>query len=104
MPVSTALVWEHTFEETSISAPRQSRAQHPAGTYAGAVGTLSEPPLSGSYSRLSNLPAAHDPFSPENQQRLNHEAAARNGELSVAAELHRQRQVPPLPASGKSLR
>lgn len=62
MPVSAALVWEHTFEETSMFAPRQSRAQHLAGTCARAVGTPSEPPPAGSYSRPSNLPSAMIPF------------------------------------------
>lgn len=44
------------------------------------VGADSEAQLAGSYDRLSALAAEYDPFSPENQRRLNHEAAARNGE------------------------
>ena len=41
---------------------------------AGRVGTA------GSYDRLSSLSPTHDSFSPENQRRLNYDAAVRNGE------------------------
>src|SRR5215211_8915070 len=47
-----------------------------------------QPPPSASYLgvpagallRLSAMPPAHDPFSPDNQRRLCHQAAERNGE------------------------
>ena len=38
------------------------------------------PELAGALVRLSAMPTAHDPFSPNNQRRLCHDAAERNGE------------------------
>ena len=42
--------------------------------------SLACPSPAGSYCRLSALAAEYDPISPANQRRLNHQAAARNGE------------------------
>jgi site-specific DNA recombinase len=44
------------------------------------VGLSAELLPAGSYDRLSSLSPTHDSFSPENQRRLNHDAAVRNGE------------------------
>jgi len=57
------LSYEHMFEKGRMS---------PA--------SLASPSPAGSYRRLSVLTAEHDPISPANQRRLNHQAAARNGE------------------------
>jgi len=48
-----------------------------SGVYIAPSGELSP---AGSYDRKSAMPVAYDSFSPENQRRLNQEAAARNGE------------------------
>jgi len=48
-----------------------------SGVYIGSPGELSP---AGGYDRQSEAPRAYDSFSPENQRRLNHKAAARNGE------------------------
>jgi site-specific DNA recombinase len=58
---------------------RRSPSSQPerSGVYIGPPGELSP---AGSYDRQSALPVAYDPFSPENQRRLNREAAERNGE------------------------
>src|SRR6266516_439478 len=44
------------------------------------VGAEAESVAAGSYDRLSAMAVEYDSFSPENQRRLNHQAAARNGE------------------------
>jgi DNA invertase Pin-like site-specific DNA recombinase len=44
------------------------------------IGLPAELAPAGSYDRLSSLSPTHDSFSPENQRRLNHDAAVRNGE------------------------
>src|SRR4029450_7028001 len=43
-------------------------------------GLPADVPPAGSSARLSSLSPTHDSFSPENQRRLNHDAAVRNGE------------------------
>ena len=63
-----------------MPAAHHSPDQGKAGSYGGTAPATSEPRLAGSYDRLSNLPPSYDPFSPENQRRMNHDAAARNGE------------------------
>src|SRR5215211_3445912 len=44
------------------------------------IGLPAELAPAGRYDRLSSLSPTHDSFSPENQRRLNHDAAVRNGE------------------------
>jgi site-specific DNA recombinase len=51
--------------------------QPSSGVY---IGLPAELAPAGSYDRLSSLSPTHDSFSPENQRRLNHDAAVRNGE------------------------
>jgi len=51
--------------------------QPESGLYVGLPAELSP---AGSYDRLSSMSPTHDSFSPENQRRLNHDAAVRNGE------------------------
>jgi hypothetical protein len=55
-------------------------SQPESGLY---VGLPAELAPAGSYDRLSSLSPTHDSFSPENQRRLNHDAAVRNGEHIV---------------------
>ncbi len=57
----------------SITSSQPARS----GVYIGSPAELS---AAGSYDRQSEAPRAYDSFSPENQRRLNHEAAARDGE------------------------
>jgi site-specific DNA recombinase len=55
-----------------MSAASQTATPPPLGSYIGAP--------AGALLRLSALPPAYDPFSPDNQHRLCHQAAERNGE------------------------
>lgn len=55
-----------------------------SGVYIAPPGEL---PPAGSYDRKSAMPVAYDSFSPENQRRLNQEAAARSGE-QIPAEFY----------------
>ena len=71
------LSWEHMFEEGGMSGGSPSPDAAPSGVY---MGSPDERPRAGYLIRLSTLPVAYDPFSLENQRRLNHEAAARNDE------------------------
>ena len=52
-------------------------SQPASGVY---IGLPAELAPAGSYDRLSSLSPTDDSFSPENQRRLNHDAAVRNGE------------------------
>src|SRR6266536_3818235 len=58
--------------ESIMPAASQQATPPPSGSFIG------EP--AGALIRLSATPPAHDPFSPENQRRLCHQAAERNGE------------------------
>src|SRR6266545_1093013 len=79
MPASASLVLEHTCEETSMACPPPvpcpTPGRHLCQSCWDAIRATTRRLL-----QPSVQPAfRHDPLSPENQQRLNHDAAARNG-------------------------